>query len=173
MVRDHGQSTVGYLPRIIRSKWFSWRVILSHQFHMRRLTSTFFLGIATAAIFTNAVAVYLLHDVDPDRIGKLNLAYWELALEFFAFGLVVAGIFFLLTWIGAFVFHLRDIPPNLRLAFVLGAAVTIIQYPAELAVRRVTGNSADAFLLGYMLLSPVCCAAIVLFNRRRRLARHD
>ena len=45
---------------------------------MWRLASRFFLGIFVAALFTNAVAVYLLHDVDPDRIGKLNLAYWEL-----------------------------------------------------------------------------------------------
>jgi hypothetical protein len=135
---------------------------------MWRLTSRFFLGIFAAAIFTNAAAVYLLHDVGADRIGKLNLAYWELTLEFFAFGLVLAGIFFLLTWIGTLVFRLRDVPPNLKLSFTLGIVVTILQYPAEFAVRLATGGSADAFLLGYMLLSPVCCATIILLNSHNR-----
>jgi hypothetical protein len=37
------------------------------QFHMWRLSFRFFLGIVAAAIFTNAVAVYLLHGVDADR----------------------------------------------------------------------------------------------------------
>jgi hypothetical protein len=135
---------------------------------MWRLTSRFFLGIFAAAIFTNAVAVYLFHDVDADRIGKLNLAYWELTLEFFAFGLVMAIIFLLLTWVGALVFRLRHVPPNPRLSFVLGIVVTVLQYPAEFAVRKLAGDSADAFLLGYLLLGPVCCAAVVLLNRHKR-----
>ena len=135
---------------------------------MWRLTSRFFLGVFAAAIFTNAVAVYLLHDVDADRIGKLNLAYWELTLEFFAFSLVLAVIFSLLTWIGILVFHLRDIPPNLKLGFILGTVVTLLQYPAEFAVRKLAAGLADAFLLGYLLLSPVCCAAIVLLNTHKR-----
>jgi hypothetical protein len=60
---------------------------------MWRSTSRFFLGIFAAAIFTNAAVVYLLHDVDPDRIGELNLAYGELTLEFFSFGIVLAVFF--------------------------------------------------------------------------------
>jgi hypothetical protein len=79
---------------------------------MWHLTARFFLGIFVAALFTNAVAVYLLHDVDADRVGKLYLAYWELSLEFFVFGLVLTLIFFLLTWIGTLVFRLRDVPPS-------------------------------------------------------------
>jgi hypothetical protein len=120
-------------------------------------------------MFTNAVAVYLLHDVDADRIGRLNLAYWELTLEFLAFSLVVAACFLLLTWIGTTVFGLRDVTLNLRLGFVLGIAVMLLQYPAEFAVRRLSPTHSDAFLLGYLLLSPLCCAAIVLLNTRRRV----
>ena len=141
---------------------------------MWHLTARFFLGIFVAALFTNAVAVYLLHDVDADRVGKLNLAYWELTLEFFAFSLVLTLIFFLLTWIGTLVFRLRDLPPSRELGFVLGIAVTLIQYPAEFAVRKLDANSADAFLLGYLLLSPVCCSAIVLLNSyNRRITKNE
>jgi hypothetical protein len=97
-----------------------------------------------------------------------------LTLEFFAFSLVLTLIFFLLTWIGTLVFRLRDVPPSRGLSFVLGIAVTSIQYPAEFAVRKLAANSADAFLLGYLLLSPVCCAAIVLLNSyKRRIIKNE
>jgi hypothetical protein len=52
------------------------------------------------AMLTNAASVYLLHDVDTDRMGKWNLAYRELTAEFLLFGLIVAAIFLLLTWMG-------------------------------------------------------------------------
>ena len=135
---------------------------------MWRLAFRFFLGLFVAAMFTNAVAVYLLHDVDADRLGEWNLAYWELTLEFFAFSLVLTLIFFLLTWVGTATFRLRNAPLNLKLGFALGIAVTLIQYPAEFAVRKVAPNSADAFLLGYLLLSPICCSAIALLNSHKR-----
>jgi hypothetical protein len=141
---------------------------------MWRLTSRFFLGMFVAAMLTNAVAVYLLHDVDADRIGKWTLAYWELTLEFLAFSLVLAVFFFLLTWIGTVVFGLRDVTPNLGLGFVLGIAVVLIQYPAEFTVRKLTPeHSAEAFLLGYLLLSPICCAATILLNSNKRRPRSD
>jgi hypothetical protein len=136
---------------------------------MWRLTSRFFLGIFASAMFTNAVAVYLLHDVDADRIGKWNLAYGELTLEFFVFSLALTVCFFLVVWIGTIAFGLRDIMPSLKLGFALGIAVTLIQYPAEFVVRKLTaGHSADAFLLGYLLLSPICCAVIILLNSHKR-----
>jgi len=135
---------------------------------MWRLTSRFFLGVVAAATFTNAAAVYWLHDVEADRVGKLNLAYWELTLEFLAFGLVLAVIFFLVTWIGTLLFRLQDVPPNPKLAFPLGVVVTVLQYPAEFAVRLTTGGSADGFLLGYLLVSPVFCAVVILLNRHTR-----
>jgi hypothetical protein len=138
---------------------------------MWRLTPSFFIGMFTTALFTNGAAVYLSHDVDADRIGKWNLAFWELTLEFFILSLVLTVSFFLLTWIGTMVFRLRHVPPNLKLGFALGIAVMLIQYPAELTARKLTsGHSADSFLLGYILLSPICCAAIVLFDAHKRRA---
>ena len=135
---------------------------------MWRLSSRFFIGIFAASVVTNAAAVYLLHDVDADRMGKLNLAYWELTLEFLAFSLVVAAFFFLATWIGTVAFGLRNVPINLKLGFVLGIALTLIQYPAEFILRKLAPAFSDAFLLGHLLLNPICCAAIVLLNSRKR-----
>ena len=120
------------------------------------------------AMFTNAAAVYLLHDVDADRIGKWNLAYWELTLEFLVFALLLTVFVLLLIWIGTMVFRSRDIALDPKLGFVLGIAVVLIQYPAEFIVRKLTGHSADAFLLGYLLLSPICCAAIILLDSYKR-----
>jgi len=86
-------------------------------------------------------------------------------------GLVVAIPFVLLTWIGTVVLGLRDVTVNLKLGFVPGMAVTLIQYPAEFIGRKLTpAHSADAFLLGYLLLSPICCAAIVLLNSHKTAA---
>jgi hypothetical protein len=123
------------------------------------------------ALLTNAAAVYLLHDVDADRIGKWNLAFWELTLEFFIFSLVLTASFFLLTWIGIMVFRLRQVALNFKLGLALGIGVMLVQYPAEYAVRKLApGHSADSFLLGYILLSPICCAAIVLLSAHKRRA---
>lgn len=136
---------------------------------MWRLTSRFFIGMFAAALITNAAAVYLLHDVDADRIGKWNLAFWELNLEFFIFSLLLTASFFLLTWIGTMMFRLRHVAPNLKLGLVLGIGVMLIQYPAEFSVRKLTPtHSADSFLLGYILLSPICCACIVLVDAHKR-----
>ena len=123
------------------------------------------------ALLTNAAAVYLLHDVDADRIGKWNLAFWELTLEFFIFSLVLTVSFFLMTWIGIMVFRLRQVALNFKLGLVLGIAVMLVQYPAEFTVRKLApGHSADSFLLGYILLSPICCAAVVLLSTHKRRA---
>ena len=138
---------------------------------MWRLTSRFFIAMFATALLTNAAAVYLLHDVDADRIGKSNLAFWELTVEFFVFSLVLTVSFFLLTWIGIMVFRLRQVALNFELGLVLGIAVMLVQYPAEFTVRKLApGHSADSFLLGYILLSPSCCAAIVLLSAHKRRA---
>lgn len=136
---------------------------------MWRLTSSFFIAMFATALLTNAAAIYLLHDVDADRIGKWNLAFWELSLEFFIFSLVLTVSFLLLTWIGIMVFRLRQVALNFKLGLVLGIAVVLVQYPAEFIVRKLaSGHSADSFLLGYMFVSPICCAAIVLLCAHKR-----
>ena len=138
---------------------------------MWRLTSRFFVAMFATALLTNAAAVYWLHDVDADRAGKLSLAFWELTLEFFIFGLVVTMAFFVLTWIGLMVFRLRRGAINFNLGLALGIAVMLVQYPAELMVRKLAPeHSADSFLLAYTFLSPICCAAIVLLSAHKRRA---
>jgi hypothetical protein len=60
----------------------------------------------------NAFSVYLLHDVDADRVGQWNLAYLELTGEFLILAAVV-GIFVLaLTWFGGILLGLQGIPPS-------------------------------------------------------------
>ncbi|PYV60238.1 MAG: hypothetical protein DMG95_14235 [Acidobacteria bacterium] len=138
---------------------------------MWRVTYSFLSGVLIAAMITNGVAVYLLHDVDADRIGKWNLAYWELSTEFFFFALIVLGVFLTVTWIGSLLLHVRHAPTSSKLPFVLGVGLILIQYPTEFAVRKLSAaHSADTFLLTYLLLSPVCCAAIILIDRYRTAA---
>lgn len=136
---------------------------------MWRLVSNFFAGLLAASVLTNAVAVYWLHDVDPDLVGKWNLAYQQLTLEFLIFSVVVASSFLVLTWMGRIVFRLRQVTVNSRLGLFLGAATVFLQYPAEFAVRMfTTTHTSDTFLTAYLLLSPVCCAAIVLLDSHKR-----
>lgn len=137
---------------------------------MWRMTWRFYVGMLVAALFTNAVAVYLLHDVDPDRIGQWNLAYRELAEEFLLFAFVVAALFLLFTWLGKVLLRLPRVSESSNWALSLGIAVILIQYPAEYTVRLITGHSADTFLTIYVLLSPLCCAAIILARSQRREA---
>ena len=128
------------------------------------------MGIFSAATVTNAVAVYLLHDVDADLSGRWNQAYLDLSLEFVAFAFVTAALFLFFTWIGKLAFRFRSPTLNTKLGFALGIAVILIQYPAELAVRKVTPAYSEAFLLGYILLSPIVCAATILLDIRKRPA---
>jgi hypothetical protein len=139
------------------------------EIHMWRMGSRLFLGMLAASIFTNAIAVYLLHDVDADRIGRLNLAYWDLTLEFLVFTVVVAAVFLLVSWIGSLVLRLRVVNSGLKLGFALGVAVILIQYPAEFIARKLSfEHSADSFLLAYLLLAPICCAAIIFLDAHKR-----
>jgi len=136
---------------------------------MWRLSSHFFVGVFATSMLTNAVAAYWIHDVDPDLLGRWNLPYRELTLEVLAFSVVVASCFLPLTCIGRVVFHLRQVTVNSKLGLFLGAAVTCLQYPAEFAVRKLTTtHSSNTFLPAYLLLSPVCCAAIVLLDSHKR-----
>ena len=135
---------------------------------MWRLTFVFFVGMFVTAMFTNAIAVYLLHDVDADRVGQWGLAYWGLTLEFFVFALLVSAAFLVLTGLGRLLLGLRNVPVNIRLGLVLSVVVILIQYPAEFTIRQLNGGSSDAFLLGYLLLSPVFCASVTLLDQRKR-----
>jgi hypothetical protein len=117
----------------------------------------------TASLFTNAVAVYLLHDVDADMVGRLNLAYRELMREFVFFAIVATVIFLLAGWLGSLVLRLKVASAGPRLAFVLGVTTILIQYPAEFVARLLnSGRSSDSFLLAYLLLVPACSAGILV-----------
>jgi hypothetical protein len=134
---------------------------------MWRLSFKLFSGMLVASVFTNAVAVYLLHDVDADEIGNFNSAYRGLMLEFLVYSIIVTAIFLLTVWTGSQVMRSR-VDSSARIGFILGTAVILIQYPAEFIVRWRTGHSSNLFLLAYMLLAPIGCASIVLVDARKR-----
>jgi hypothetical protein len=136
---------------------------------MWRVGFRIFSGIFVAAVFTNALAVYVLHDIDADRVGKLNLAYAELTLEFLFFALVATTAFLVAIWVGAKMLRLQVVDSGLRLGFTLGIILILIQYPVEFIIRKLsTEHSSDSFLLAYPLLAPLCCAAIVVRDAHRQ-----
>jgi hypothetical protein len=129
---------------------------------MQKLAKAFFWGLVVAGVSLNAISVYLLHDVDANRIGKLNLAFAELCEEF-SFFIVIASVFFLFVlWIGKKLLRLQLLAPNQRLAFSLGAMLMIAQYGIDFFVRALLPNQRGTVLTAYLLLSPVLCAAIAL-----------
>jgi len=83
---------------------------------MLRLSANFFGGLFLAAMLANAVAVYWLHDVDTELVGRWNVAYRELSLEALTFSVVAAGCFLLLTWTGKILFRLPGAVLSSKLA---------------------------------------------------------
>jgi hypothetical protein len=132
---------------------------------MWRITNRFFGGMMIAVLIVNFISVYLLHDVDKDRVGRWNLAFFELCAEFLLFGLVVTALFLLFLWCGRALFR-TPVSPNYVLAFFMGVLVILLQYPVDLASRVLLPSRADLILTVYPLLSPLFCAGILLLKSR-------
>ncbi len=113
----------------------------------------------------NFISVYLLHDVDKERAGQWNLAFFELCEEFLIFSMVVTGLFLFFLWCGRV---LLRIPPssNYVLAFSMGVLVILVQYPIELAGRAVLPSWEDVVVTLYLLVSPLLCAVFFLIRSR-------
>jgi hypothetical protein len=58
-----------------------------------RPTFAFLCGIALAALPLNTLSVYVFHDVDKDKIDKLNLAFSQLNAEMTMFAIIAACYF--------------------------------------------------------------------------------
>ena len=114
----------------------------------------------------NAISVYILHDVDKDRVGRWNLAFFELCEEFLIFSVLASGLFLLFLWGGRALLR-KPLSPNYVLAFWLGVAVILVQYPIELAGRALFPTLKDALLTFYPLLSPLFCAILFLLKSRK------
>ena len=118
-----------------------------------------------AVLPVNFISVYLLHDVDKERVGRWNLAFFELFEEFLLFSLVVTGLFLFFLWCGR---ALLRIPAssNYVLAFSMGVLVILLQYPIEVGGRAVLPAWEDVVLTLYLLLSPLICAVVFLIKSR-------
>jgi hypothetical protein len=103
---------------------------------MWRVAYSFIGGMTITTLSVNAISVYLFHDVDDNRIGQWNLAFRELFGEFLILVAAISAFVLLLTWIGRILFHLKEIPPSPKLAFILGILLILLQYPIEFAARK-------------------------------------
>jgi hypothetical protein len=114
------------------------------------------------AIVLNAVSVYVFHDVDQNKIGHLNEAFAELAVEAVIFSLIVGGLVWLFVLAGRRLLSLRNYSPRLRVAASIGVAAAVFQYPFEYIGRRVAPNLSDSFLFFYLITAPFLAAAVLL-----------
>jgi len=136
-----------------------WRVLLS-----------FFRGVCLSALLLGAVSVYVLHDVDKDLIGKWNIAFRDLAVEVFLFGLLVTLGTSILTQIGRMVAGLRPAVPAPKLGFNWGASIGLVQYPFEFLVRKVADEHYAFWSYAYIVLSILVPSAVFIAACRRQ---HD
>jgi len=132
---------------------------------MWRIAYSFFGGLMITVLPVNFISVYLLHDVDKERVGQWNLAFFELCEEFLLFGLVVTGLFLFFLWCGRALLRIPT-SSNYVLAFFMGVLVIVVQYPVERAGRAFFQSRGDVVLNLYLLLSPLFCAVLFLIKSR-------
>jgi hypothetical protein len=126
-------------------------------------------GIFCAALFVDAVSVYLLRDVDHDQIGHLNAAFAGLCAESVIFALLIGVSAGLLTLVGRRLLHLRGYSPREMLSFFLGIGVTAFQYPWDYIARRAFPRSADRALSLYLVMAVVVCTVVLLRDTLRQM----
>jgi len=137
---------------------------------MFRSIRSLLLGILCASLLIDAIAVYVLRDVDQNQIGHWNEAFTGLCVESILFSLIIVGPVWLLTFLGLRLFHLKNHFPRAMLALLLGIGATVIQYPLELATRKLLPKLTEFFLGSYLIATIVLCTVVLLYDsfRRRR-----
>jgi hypothetical protein len=135
---------------------------------MRRTTLFLVLGIFCTALLVDAIAVYLLHDVDHDMMGRLNEAFLQLCFESFLFAAIVGGAAGLLATLGRFILRLRSYSPHGFRDFLLGIGVTIFQYVWEYSARAILPKRADLALSIYMIAAIALCTVVLLHETARQ-----
>jgi putative effector of murein hydrolase len=129
---------------------------------MWRTIALLMLGILCTAVLCSVISVYLFHDVDQGYIDHLNAAFAELLTESVLFALIIGLPVWLLTALGRQTFRRSGAYPRARIGFFLGIAVTVFQYPLELAGRRLVPHLADMIVGLYLVAAVVLCTAILL-----------
>jgi uncharacterized membrane protein len=124
------------------------------------------LGILCAALFVDAVSVYIFHDVDHDQIGHWNEAFLGLCQESTVAALLIGGVTGLITSLGRAILKPKHGYPRTTFAFLLGVAVSVIQYPWDVATRALLPAFAQTSLLIFLFMAPVVCAFLLLRDSR-------
>jgi hypothetical protein len=137
---------------------------------MRRSITFLVSGIFCAVLVTSIISVYLLRDVDHDQIDHLNAAFASLCAEGVIFALVVGGATGLLTLLGKKLLGLKEFFHRGQLSFLLGVSVAVLQYPWDLASRKISPRFADLSLSVYMVVAVVLCTVVLLYDNSRRRA---
>jgi hypothetical protein len=136
---------------------------------MRRTTLFLMLGIFGTALFGAVISVYMLHDVDQDKIGHWNEAFLGLCVESVLFTLIVGGGVTFLSLLGRHFFHLKGYSPRAMLGFLLGVGVTVLQYPWEFAVRKQLPKLANTSLYLYLVIAIVFCTVVIIRDNLRQM----
>lgn len=136
---------------------------------MRQTTLFFMLGIFGTALIGAAISVYMLRDVDQDKIGHWNEAFVGLCVESVLFTLIVGGGVALLTLLGRRLFHLKGYSPRAMLGLLLGVGVTVLQYPWEFAVRKRIPKLADTSLYLYLVIAIALCTVVIIRDNFKQM----
>lgn len=131
---------------------------------MRRSILFLILGILGTALLSSAISVYIFHDVDRAHIGHWNEVFAGLCAESILFALMIVGPVWFLTLIGHYLLHLRSHSPRAMLGLLLGIGVTVIQYPWDIAGRKLFPKFADFSLTLYLILAVVFCTIVLLHD---------
>lgn len=142
---------------------------------MRRSIQFLMAGIYCGVLLTSAASVYLLHDVDRDQVGHLNAAFAGLCYEGIAFTLLIACGVGLLVALAVRVLQLRGYDASVRLSFVVGMTVAIVQYGCDLITRKFAPNFADTSLMLY-IITAVLLSSVALVGdsvRQRKIGETE
>jgi hypothetical protein len=131
------------------------------------------LGLFCTALFCAAISVYVLHDVDHDKIGHWNEAFAGLCAESVLFTLVISGAVGLLTLLGRHIFHLRGYSPRAMLGLFLGVGVTVAQYPWDFVGRRLLPKLAEFSLSLYLVVAIVLCTIALLRDNFMQMKHYE
>ena len=136
---------------------------------MRRSILLLMLGVFCTALLSSAISVYLLHDVDNDKIGQWNQALVALSIEAALFTLVIGGGIALLTLLGRLLFHLKGYSPRATLGLFLGMGITIFQYVWDFAGRAAFPKLADTSLGLYLVVAIVFCSIVLVRDNLKQM----
>jgi len=130
-------------------------------------------GVFCTALLSDAISVYIFHDVDKDMIGHWNEAFTGLCAELILFSLIVGGGVALLTWLLRLLLHLKGYSPRSRLALFLGIGVTVLQYLWDFAGRTVFPNLADSSLGLYLIVAIVFSSIVLVRDNFKQMKLHQ